>query len=116
MMATLGLRCSGPDCIDRCPAINPPSSLVELCVGLTRAAGAQGFLLQRDQIRLSPVTAQEIVAELQVRGRGWRIGGVSQSLMPLQVLRRSQGSKDSKRIYASVTGLTIYDLVHPVKY
>jgi hypothetical protein len=90
--------------------------LVELCVGLTRAAGAQGFLLQREQIPLSPVTAQEIVAELQVRVRGWRIGGVSQSLMPLQVLRRHEGSTTSKYIYASVTGLTIYDFVHPVKY
>jgi hypothetical protein len=91
--------------------------LVELCVGLTRAAGAQGFLLQRDGKRLSPVTAQEIVAELQVRVRDWQIGGVSQSLMPLQVLRRHEGEpKDRKYIYASVTGLTIYDLVHPVKY
>jgi hypothetical protein len=53
---------------------------------------------------------------LQVRVRDWQIGGVSQSLMPLQVLRRDQGSTDSEYIYASVTGLTIYDLVHPVKY
>jgi hypothetical protein len=76
-----------------------------------------GFLLQRDGKRLSPVTAQEIVAELQVRVRGWRIGGVSQSLMPLQVLRRHEGEPtNSEYIYASVTGLTIYDLVHPVKY
>jgi hypothetical protein len=90
--------------------------LVELCVGLTRAAGGQGFLLQRDGKRLSPLTDQEIAAELQVRVRDWQIGGVSQSLMPLQVLRRDQGSTDSEYIYASVTGLTIYDLVHPVKY
>lgn len=90
--------------------------LVELCVGLTRAAGAQGFLLQRDGKRLSPVTAQEIVAELQAGVRDWQIGGVSQSLMSLQALCRSQGSKDRKYLYASVTGLTIYDLVHPVKY
>jgi hypothetical protein len=75
-----------------------------------------GFLLQRDGKRLSPVTAQEIVAELQVRVRDWQIGGVSQSLLPLHVLRRHEGSTDSKYIYASVTGLTIYDLVHPVEY
>jgi hypothetical protein len=90
--------------------------LVELCIGFTRAAGAQGFLLQRDGKRLTPLTAQEIAAELQVRVRNWEIGGVCQSFMSLQALCRSQGSKDRKYLYASVTGLTIYDLVHPVKY
>jgi hypothetical protein len=91
--------------------------LVELCIGLTRAADAQGFLLQRDGKRLSPLTAQEIATELRVRVRDWQIGGVSQSILPLQVLRRHEGEPtDSEYIYASVTGLTIYDLVHPVKH
>lgn len=90
--------------------------LVALCLGLTTAAGAPGFLLQRDELRLSPITAQEIVAELRVRVRDWQIGGLTQSLLPLHELRRHEGSKSNKYIYASVSGLTVYDLVHPVKW
>jgi hypothetical protein len=90
--------------------------LVALCLGLTTAAGAEGFLLQRDELRLSPISAREIVGELRVRVRDWQIGGVSQSLLPMHELRRQEGSKTGKYIYASVTGLTIYDLVHPVRY
>jgi hypothetical protein len=90
--------------------------LVALCLGLTTAAGAQGFLLQRDQKRLSPITAQEIAAELRVRVRDWQIGGVSQSILSFHELQRIKQAKTNKRIYASVSGLTIYDLVHPAKY
>ena len=90
--------------------------LVALCLGLTTAAGASGFLLQRDQLRLSPIGTEEIAAELRVRVRDYRIGGVSQSLLPLHELRRIKETKDPKYIYASVSGLTVYDLVHPAKH
>jgi hypothetical protein len=89
--------------------------LVELCLGVTNAAESEGFLLLRDQKRLSPLSARDIAAELQQRVRPWEIGGVVATLLPLAELRRLKGARSHKRIYPSTTGLTIYDLVHAVK-
>ena len=46
----------------------------------------------------------------------WSLGGVSQSLLSLRELRRQEGSTDNKDIYSSLSGLTVYDLVHPFEY
>lgn len=90
--------------------------LLALCIGLTRAVGAPAFLLQRDGDRISPLTTQEITEQMSERTRDWHICGAAQALVPLQMLRKQEGATDYRCIYASVTGLTIYDLVHPVKY
>ncbi len=92
--------------------------LVELCLGVTDAAGASGFLLERDTFALQPVSADEILRELHERNRRWSIGGVEQSLISREALTKSETGRTRpvRDIYTSTTGLTVYDLVFPRKY
>jgi hypothetical protein len=89
--------------------------ILELCLGVTEAAGAKGFLLAPDDDRLVALTAAELVEEIRVHRLVWSIAGVDSSLLSVRELQKSEGTRDPKRIFATATGLTIYDLMHPIK-
>lgn len=90
--------------------------VLRLCVGLTAAARADGFLLMRDETKLTHMRPEEVASEMRERKRQWHIAGVRQQLLTLEELRRIKKSKDPAFIFTSTTGLTIYDLVHSMKY
>ncbi|MCY0989473.1 hypothetical protein OV203_20200 [Nannocystis sp. ILAH1] len=89
--------------------------VLELCLGTTEAAGAQGFLLARDKDRLEALTAAKIAEEMRVRHLPWSIGGVDSALLGVRELQKSEGTRDPKSIFSTTTGLTVYDLLFPLK-
>lgn len=89
--------------------------VLELCLGLTDAAGAKGFLLAPDDDRLVTLSAPEIAQELRVDNLSWSIGGVDSSLLSVRELQKSEGTRDPKYIFSTATGLTVYDLLLPIE-